>query len=328
MSGISSPVFRSDQWDAICFPVRTEPLQNLLPATYYVDASDRQKAVIAQRMGEDGAIENRVVAIQSAGYSLIPNGLIRAVVEAQVPEYTLQIFSTPNYEYAIQVILPEVVVVGNEPIQKCIIFRNSYNGKTRFSVQGRAAHKKTESVVKVSFYRQICTNGLFGWADQFLSMDEYLTWLASPQAQRAKTKTAFVEREMTKDQAQIVGSVFARKDINLDRLKTYLTSAIQDVVGYQMNLSVDIYRQLQGVKTDDGVLKEVGRKVKVPVELINAAIKRMAYEQGVLGSEPNLWLAYNGLNHALLSAESSLSLSERYALDEAVFHDFAALSLQ
>jgi len=49
-----SPVSRSDQWDAICFPVRTEPLQNLLPAGYYVDASDRQKVVIAERMGEQG----------------------------------------------------------------------------------------------------------------------------------------------------------------------------------------------------------------------------------------------------------------------------------
>lgn len=321
ISGIAS-VFRCGQIGfKTCFRLA-------IPTGYSVAASDRQKVVIAQLLDEQGAIENRIVAIQSAGYSLVPNGLIRDVVEALVPEYELQLLSTPSHEYAMQVILPDVAVVGSEQIQKCIMFRNSHNGKTRFSVQGRAAHKKTQTVVKVSFYRQIGSNGLFGWADQFLSMDEYLTWLTQPDAQRAKTKTAVVEREMTTDEALIVQSIFTHRDSCLDRLKTYLTTAIGGVIDYQMNLSVDIYRPIQTVSTDNALIKEIGRKVKIPVELINEAIGRMEYEQGVLGTEPNLWLAYNGLNHALLSQESSLSISERYALDEAVFHTFAALSLQ
>ncbi|PRY27794.1 hypothetical protein CLV58_13112 [Spirosoma oryzae] len=67
-----------------------------------------------------------------------------------------------DYEYSIQVVLPDQLLVAGERINRCIMFKNSYNGKTKFSVQGTAARKKTSTSVLVSFWRPICTNGLFG----------------------------------------------------------------------------------------------------------------------------------------------------------------------
>lgn len=327
MSGASSPILRTDQWDSICFPVHTKPLKELLPASYSIEASDRQKAIVAERKDEFGDPSNRIVAIQSNGYSLVPNQLIRDVVESNITDYSLQILSTKYYEYAIQVVLPEVILVGQEKIHKCIMFRNSYNGKTKFSIQGRAAHKKKETAVKVSFYRQICKNGMFGWADQFMSMEDYLVWLTSSEVLRAKTKTEFVEMDLTKAEEMVIHSIFSHKGINLELLKAYLDKAIHEVISYNMNLTVGIYERMKDKKADAEVIHEIGRKVKVPVELIKSAVQRMELEQGMLDSTPNAWLAYNGLNYALLHEESSLSLSERYAIDEATFHQFAALSL-
>ncbi|WP_353718998.1 hypothetical protein [Dyadobacter sp. 676] len=69
------------------------------------------------------------------------------------------------------------------------------------------------------------------------------------------------------------------------------------------------------------------RHLPIPVQLARQALERLRIEQRLLGAAPSYWLMYNAVNYALFNARSSLTLNDRYKLDEKVFHQFAALAL-
>ncbi|PRY27792.1 hypothetical protein CLV58_13110 [Spirosoma oryzae] len=92
-----------------------------------------------------------------------------------------------------------------------------------------------------------------------------------------------------------------------------MMQVIQQVVNYTLNLSVDVFNEMGATGVDD---------------LIEQAIQRMQQEQRMLASQPTAWLGYNAFNYALTRSKSSLSISERYQLDETMFHQFAALAYQ
>jgi hypothetical protein len=90
-------------------------------------------------------------------------------------------------------------------------------------------------------------------------------------------------------------------------------------------LTATVYEHLQQTvlsRTDEGLL----RKLPIPVQLAKQAQERLRLEERMLGAFPSYWLMYNAVNHALFNARSSLTLNDRYKLDERVFHQLAATS--
>lgn len=58
-------------------PVKTVPLEELLPENYDVIATDRQRAIVGRKTD----VSNQVFAIRSKSYSLIPYSLIKSVAD-------------------------------------------------------------------------------------------------------------------------------------------------------------------------------------------------------------------------------------------------------
>ena len=102
--------------------------------------------------------------------------------------------------------------------------------------------------MRISYYRLVCSNGLVGWADEFMNLDEYALWLAGGQTQRytnvRKTKTIFeparteikehveVEQETTLAYSQIRHFGFTEADFE----KT-LSGMLSDFVTAQDSLT-------------------------------------------------------------------------------------------
>ena len=76
--------------------------------------------------------------------------------------------------------------------------------------------------------------------------------------------------------------------------------------------------------TDRQEAAKLVRKVGISQKLVDAAMERMATEECVLGTHPNAWLLYNGVNHALFNGNTGLTLPARYNLDEKAFHAIAS----
>ena len=65
------------------------------------------------------------------------------------------------------------------------------------------------------------------------------------------------------------------------------------------------------------------RTLPVPVQLVKQARERLRLEERMLNTPTSYWLLYNAVNYALFTGRSSLTLNDRYRLDERVFHHLA-----
>lgn len=91
-------------------------------------------------------------------------------------------------------------------------------------------------------------------------------------------------------------------------------------------LTVGVYKELAQRPTPEN-LATVITESGLPKMLARNAMDRLAEEMRLLETPANLWLAYNAVNHALFNSRSSLSISDRFRLDEAAFHQLATLAL-
>lgn len=307
-------------WDKICFPVETVALEGLLPENYHVVATDRQRAIVGQKT--DGS--NQVFAIQSKSYSLIPNSLIKSVAdECLGVDYELSVRYSSQGEFSIGIVLPDSLVIGktgNDTIRKQLTFTNSYNGKTPFTIQGHEMRGIKSAVMRVSYYRQICSNGMMGWADEFISLDEYLHWLTNGMPANAKVK-GLEERFEPKNEEQFL-RIFSHKGINLDKFQQFLVGLVGDFSQIKKESSTSqVYNLMTDLQvTDLEEVTEIVRKVGIPKKLITAALERMELEQRMLQSSANVWLLYNAVNHSLFNQATSMSVQDRFYADERVFH--------
>jgi hypothetical protein len=337
---------RSNQWDNICFPVESVPATSILLPGFEVLATDRARAIV----GTMGDNTKQIFAFQSSEYSLIPNALLREVAERCLPNHKLDARYNDRGEYTLNLILPDEINItsgsGNKQVKdrlfKSLMMNNSYSGKTPFSLQGTAMkeHTITETgkKMRVSYYREVCTNGMMGWADDFMTLDEYLDWLVAGQPTKhkrvEKVKPAeLVDYSNTSTEREIevlVKRQYAHKGLDLELFKKQLcqvfTAFSQQAHSLNQATTVGVFQQLAQAPTPDK-LATVLEQIKLPKALAKAAMERMAYEEKLLGSTPNLWLAYNAVNFALFNAETSLSISQRFALDEAAFHKMAELAI-
>ncbi|KAA0993458.1 hypothetical protein [Dyadobacter aurulentus] len=323
MTYISAQPLFTDQWDDICYPVNPVWLSDLLP-DYDITATDRQQLVV----GEPGGGRKTIFGIQSANYTIIPNTVIREVIDQLFGKnYKLEIKHTTTGEFSISIILPEELLVGQEKLQRSLILTNSYNGKTPFSIQGQTftAMLSLAGTPASSLYRDICKNGLMGWADSFGGMNAYRDWLFKPQTKDKKRR----DTEMKGQQKDSQNSRELRK-IHQSKLtpalfQKQLYDALSNQIRPEQSLTATIYERFQEktvARADENVLK----KLPIPVQLAKQAQERLRLEERLLGTSTSYWLIYNAVNHALFNARSSLTLNDRYKLDERVFHQLATQS--
>jgi hypothetical protein len=344
MSQQSIKLDRAHTWDALCFPVEAVALETLLPAGYRIVPTDRKRAIVGEL--PDGT--KNIFALQSGEYSLIKNELLREAAEIYLPDHTIDASFTPQGEFSINLILPDEINISSgsnkskveDRLYKSMIINNSYSGKTPFSLQGTALkeHIETEttSKMRVSYYRQVCTNGLMGWADDYMSFDQYLAWLLNGKPKKYKDALKIKDaelvertgRQVDREQEVLVEKKFHHKGLHLDVFKKQLASIFKAFQrqAHAASPTVGIYRELAKQAAPEN-LASVITESGLPKMLARNAMDRLAEEMKLLDTSANLWLAYNAVNHALFNSRSSLSISDRFRLDEAAFHQLATLAL-
>lgn len=323
MTYISAQPYFSTSWDDICYPVEPVWLADVLP-DYDIMATDRQQIIV----GKLAQGRKTIFGIQSADYAIIPNAVIRQVVDELFPSYTLQIKYTVTGEFSITIIFPEALSIGGELLHRSLILTNSYNGKTPFSIQGQTltAMLADTSQRGSSLYRALCQNGLMGWADPFAELSVYRHWLKDLSKGKEKKQPAkgTVSTKKNIPTASTVRKI-QHSRITPELFRQQLHGLLSDHLLAEPSLTTNIYETFHErdiTKADDGLL----RTLPIPVQLAKQAQERLRYEQHLLGSEPSYWLMYNAVNYALFNARSSLTLNDRYRLDERVFHHLAARS--
>jgi hypothetical protein len=329
---------QATEWGKICFPVERIRLDSFLPSDMKVLPSDRQFAIV----GEMTPGERSIFALQSEEYTLIPNELIRRVADATFPSHELDVRYTPRGDFSISLILDEINVVHQpgfeDRLSKTMIINNSYHGRTPFTLQGTAlaehVETSTSTSMRVSYYRKVCDNGLMGWADDYMQMDDYLQWLANGKPKKYKDAKQVKEhglvtetkRKVESESEVLVQKKFTHKRLNLDWFERYLTAIFQQFVAHQSSLTMGVYQRMAKVDVSSRK-EEVLAKAGLPKMLARRAMERLNKEERDLGTSATLWLAYNALNYALFNNPSSLNINERFRLDEAAFHQMAALTL-
>ncbi|MFC5409099.1 hypothetical protein ACFPMF_07270 [Larkinella bovis] len=321
MTYISAQPRLTDSWDDICYPVQSVWLTDLLP-DYDIVATDRQQLIVGQINGG----RNTIFGIQSADYAIIPNAVIREVVDELIPQYTLLVQYTTTGEFSINIVLPEEFRVGQEALHRSLILTNSYNGKTPFSIQGQSLITllNPDAMLRSSMYRTICQNGLLGWADHFDDMSAYQSWLKDWDASSQKPRIPKNRPTPGKTSRPSPGiRTIHHSELTIEVFRQHLHDLLGEHLKPEPTLTPSIYRRLQQAKLgrrDQDLL----RQLSVPAQLAKQARERLRMEEQLLDVDPTYWLLYNAVNYALFTSRSSLTLNDRYRLDERVFHQLAA----
>lgn len=328
MSNQSTNLEKGTAWDKICFPVKEEKLQALLPDGYILLPSDRQRAIVGSM--HDGT--QHIFALQSNEYTLIPNDLLRLVVDSVANNYSIDARYTGWGDFSINIILPDSLKVGNERIYKNLIINNSYTGKSPFNIQGSSIESTNEEKVKISYYRKICSNGLMGWADEFMTYEEYFNWLANGQPKKyldaLKEKVEHVNIERIKKEERILAETFHHKGLNLEFFREHLTNILRNFVAQKDSVTGAVYNKLFEVAMPaDADIQKVIIEAGLPKKLASLAVERLRFEEKELETEANLWLVYNAANFALFNGKSALTINERFKADQKAFNNIAAMAL-
>jgi hypothetical protein len=325
MSDRSTTLERSSQWDEICFPVSTVQLSSLLPGEYALLANDRRMAIV----GETVKGRKNIYALQSEEYSLIPNSLLRSVLDDCVNEYSLDIQYTDRGEFSIHVILPDMISIGDERLYKSMIINNSYSGKAPFTLQGTVINARKETSMRVSYYRKICKNGLMGWVDDFMSMDDYLQWLLAGKPKKyqdAKEVKTTVKEDIVETKKVLLNKKFSHRQLDLDWFSAYLQAAIMRFLAQESALTAQVYERLGKKATPDEV-QPLMIEIGLPKMLAREAEARLRQEEKELKTDRNMWLLYNAINYALFNSRTSLNINDRYLMDEKALHHLTTLTV-
>jgi hypothetical protein len=323
MTYISTEPRVTDNWDDICYPIESVWLSDLLPG-YDIIATDRQQLVVGQMPGG----RKTLFGIQSAEYTFIPNAAIREVIDSLLTEYQLVVKHTVTGEFSICIVLPSIVKIGGEAIHRSLTLTNSYNGKTPFSIQGQSLTSLLDPATRLgsSLYRNLCQNGLVGWADPFHDLPTYQSWLdqwvSSPRKKQPPTRPNTSERAR-QNHPEI--RKIHHSALTIERFQEHLRDLLEEHLAATPTLTTEVYDHLSQTNLS-GLGETIFKNLPIPVQLSKQARERMRLEERLLESEPSYWLLYNAVNYALFTARSSLTLNDRYRLDERVFHQLSAHS--
>ena len=338
---------QTNDWNQIAYQVQLQEFSTLMPG-YQSVARDRQKFIVGHPPHADKPV---VFGLQGKKYALFPNALIRDVARRVLGYHSLNASYSDQGEFALTITLPQErfeVISPSRPgrtasatpdtLQKAVIITNSYSGKSPFTIQGKvlSTQRSVETTeiaprMRVSYHRLICGNGLMGWADEFMSLDEYAQWLADGQPTQLvnvqDTRTSFepgrvLTREMvdTDQETTLAYSRIRHAGLTEQAFEQALSAMLTQFVDTQDSLTRQMYTRLAQHTIRRQRAESYLKTVKVPKKLVQLALDRMDAEAGQLEAKPNLWLLYNGINHALFQQPTSLSINQRYDLDGNVFH--------
>ncbi len=323
MTYISTEPRITDEWKDINYPIESLWLTDLLP-DYDIIATDRQQLIVGQIPGG----RKLLFGIQSADYTIVPNAAIQEVIDELIPEYQLVIKHTVTGEFSICIVLPTTVQIGGERMHRSLTFTNSYNGKTPFSIQGQSLTALLDPTTRLgsSLYRNLCQNGLMGWADPFANLKAYESWLGKWNGGRKrkhppKNTAAPARAQQTRSEIRKIH----HSALTIELFQEHLRDLIAEHLPTEHTLTTQVYDHFQKAvpaKAEVTLLKEL----PIPVQLAKQARERLRLEEQMLEAKLSYWLLYNAVNYALFTARSSLTFNDRYRLDERVFHQLAAHS--
>lgn len=315
----------TNKWDDVTYNVQARPLTELLPF-HTVRATDRNKVIV----GDD----NVIYGVQGMSYTLIPNSLIKSCIDEVIGEHDVKILHNPRGEFSMNIHLPsEVFTVGDDrdTIQKSVIINNSYNARVPFSVQGKVLNvtegRVREKGMRVSYYREICKNGLMGWSDEFMSYDSYVTWLSKGQPHnydKVKEIKTYVDEgieETSRKEEVTFLKNFKHKNLDLSMFYDNLKTLLQDFIGRKASTSLQVYEQMQQKSMEGVQIEELIIDAGLPRKLAKIALDRLEIERQTLDAKSSLWLVYNSANYALFSQSSGLAIDRRYELDRVLFNN-------
>ena len=170
--------------------------------------------------------------------------------------FKVQCWNEDDRRFAVQFILTEKVIqVTNKDLVNAMIeIQNSYDGSLKQSIS-------------LSYYRQICTNGLMGW----------------------RQESAFeTKHEKNKDNRYLAN--FEKIMRNLDSLDNQLQQF--------RNLQERQVTQIEMEKILSSV-RELKNNDSFPKKLLPEVPLKVYQEADAIGSAPTAWLLYNGFNHFL-----------------------------
>ena len=313
----------TDSWDLIDLPVENVKLKTLMPE-YDIMASDRTNAIVAG---------DKIYGIVGNQYTLIPNSLIRRSLDEVVGDYKLKALYNSRGEYSMIIRLPASryeIGTREDSIEKSLIIGNSINGRSHLTVQGNVVSTSTDEVrdrgLKVSFYREICTNGLMGYSDQFMGVDEYLDWLLLGQPHNYnKVQKITVSEDDGRDvieteKEEIFQKTFKHKMLDVEIFEANLKSLLRKFMSTKDSLTLKVYERMQQRSIRKTDASEILIDAGLPKQLVQLALDTLDAERSALGTEFNAWLLYNSANSALFSNKSGLSFDKRYEFDERLFH--------
>lgn len=323
-------------WNDIVFPIETVPLSKMLSSNYTIFDSGRSTALVGT--WPDG--ETGIFALQSAKYSLMPNKIFQqAATTVLGPDHSALIRYTRKGEFQINLVLPEVISFQQDNqkdlLQRQITILNSYTGKSQIHLQATELKRVLSQRVRISYFRQICTNGLMAWADEFFTLDEYFDFLATGEKsadrrwnatrnldQYTQGQTSFEEYE-EKEMTNLLRKSFSHRGLDETFFYEFLCEFLTSVVNMSkdrdsLTLSVFDAMSQKPVQDNEQAMKLL-IDASLPQKLAKAAIERMEAEALQLETAPNAWLLYNGANHALFNQQSSIPLDGRYSMDKTMF---------
>lgn len=314
--------------DEAKFPVSIENIADLTALN--VVNQERQSVVI----GDFNNTRN-ILGIHSKRYSLITNEMLLDTIQEALfkfpVSYEVSISTYLMMQFNIQVAFADYSkTIGNDKDSITCAFniRNAYDGKLKFGLYGVGKHKKSKvsEAFRLSTYRQICSNGLHGWVDEAISLDEYIAGIKTGK----KVRSLMIESDVT--EKQIAEANFSQKHsgIDLQVLKQNLIEQITTLVElYQKAVAgvantVQVYADMANFKISDSkaFLQSITDKVgtKLSKNSFDDIIKIMEKEQNILGEggDTNAWLLYNGINR--FSSDSKKSITQHMEADEKVFN--------
>ena len=309
------------------FPVSIENIANLTGLN--VVNQERQSVVI----GDFNNTRN-ILGIHSKRYSLITNEMLLDTIEEalfQFPvSYDISISTYLMMQFNIQVSFADYSkTIGNikDAITCAFNIRNAYDGKLKFGLYGVGKQKKSKvsEAYRLSTFRQICSNGLHGWVDEAISMDEYIHGIKTGK----NVKKVFIDTDISSDKFDVN---FSQKHSGID-LKVLKLNLIEQITAlvelYQKAIAgtantVNVYSDMANFKISDtkAFLNVITDKVGTNLSRgsFDNIIQIMDREKTILGEggDANAWLVYNGINR--FSSDSKKSITQHMQADEKVFN--------
>ena len=219
--------------------------------------------------------QNKILSFCSPNYAMTSNRIffepVIDLAKEILGEVTLKVSSYDDRRFYVDIIADKNLyeVTKNDRICPMISLANSYDGRVKQSLS-------------LSFYRQVCSNGMKGFATEF-----------DFKAKHSLRSTFATPIEKLREELLRIGE-------DLDRFRKMTDRRITP-------------DELQELIED---MKE--NNFGYPKRMIEEVPIIIAQEQIKLESDLNSWLVYNGFNNALMHTESKLLPEQKAKIDKSL----------